>query len=281
MIALLATAFTAGLVSTVNPCGFAMLPAYLGYFLGLDGEKRSSSVTRALITGGVVSAGFLLVFGIAGAIVVAGVRSLTTVVPWIALFVGLGLVVLGIYTLRGKYLNIRLPLPKRMKRGRDHASIFVFGVSYAIASLSCTLPIFLSLVATTFTQTSFIRGFAAFLAYGAGMSLMLLGVTILLAIGKDGLIRRLRAASKAVSTISGIVLISAGLFIIWYWLSILASGAETLGSSGPAAWAERTSAALTGFVADRPLLVALGLLLVVVSGIYAAKHKRVEEDVAA
>ena len=26
-------AFTAGLVATINPCGFAMLPAYLSYFL--------------------------------------------------------------------------------------------------------------------------------------------------------------------------------------------------------------------------------------------------------
>ncbi|MGI8711506.1 MAG: cytochrome c biogenesis CcdA family protein, partial [Acidimicrobiales bacterium] len=24
------------MVATVNPCGFAMLPAYLGYFLGLE-----------------------------------------------------------------------------------------------------------------------------------------------------------------------------------------------------------------------------------------------------
>ena len=27
-------AFGAGMVSTVNPCGFAMLPAYLGLYLG-------------------------------------------------------------------------------------------------------------------------------------------------------------------------------------------------------------------------------------------------------
>ncbi len=279
MIALLATAFTAGLVSTVNPCGFAMLPAYLGYFLGVDEQKDTGSVGKALVTGGVVSAGFLVVFGVAGAIIVAGVRSLTSVVPWIALVVGFGLIALGIYTLRGRYLNLRLPLPKRMKRGRDHGSVFVFGVSYAIASLSCTLPIFLSLVATTFTQTTFIRGFAAFLAYGAGMSLMLLGVTILLAIGKDGLIRRLRSASKAVSTISGVILIGAGLFIVWYWVSILASGAESLGGSGPAAWAERTSALLTGFVADRPLLVAVVLLLLVGTGIYVARSRRARTDV--
>ena len=28
-------AFGAGMVSSVNPCGFAMLPAYLGLFVGI------------------------------------------------------------------------------------------------------------------------------------------------------------------------------------------------------------------------------------------------------
>ena len=31
----LGLAFAAGLVATINPCGFAMLPAYLSFFLGL------------------------------------------------------------------------------------------------------------------------------------------------------------------------------------------------------------------------------------------------------
>ena len=35
----LAIAFGAGMLATVNPCGFAMLPAYLGYFLGLEDAR--------------------------------------------------------------------------------------------------------------------------------------------------------------------------------------------------------------------------------------------------
>ena len=41
---------TLGMVATVNPCGFAMLPAYLSYFLGLEGEdagEAEASVTQA------------------------------------------------------------------------------------------------------------------------------------------------------------------------------------------------------------------------------------------
>ena len=74
----LALAFGAGLVATVNPCGFAMLPAYLSYFMGLnddDDRGRGASLRSALLVGAVVSAGFLLVFGIAGILITAGVRG--------------------------------------------------------------------------------------------------------------------------------------------------------------------------------------------------------------
>ena len=37
---LFAYAFTTGMLATVNPCGFAMLPAYLSYFLGIETRRR-------------------------------------------------------------------------------------------------------------------------------------------------------------------------------------------------------------------------------------------------
>ena len=48
MDARLALAFSAGMVATVNPCGFALLPAYLSYFLGLEeAELRTGGATTA------------------------------------------------------------------------------------------------------------------------------------------------------------------------------------------------------------------------------------------
>ena len=91
-----AFAFTAGLVATLNPCGFAMLPAYLSYFMGLDdGEAGSGSpALRAVQVGAVVSAGFLLVFGLAGILITLGVRAVVDALPWIAMLVGLGVMLL-------------------------------------------------------------------------------------------------------------------------------------------------------------------------------------------
>ena len=42
-------AFGAGMVALINPCGFALLPAYLGMFLGQkdEGTSRIASLNRA------------------------------------------------------------------------------------------------------------------------------------------------------------------------------------------------------------------------------------------
>lgn len=219
-------AFAAGLVATVNPCGFAMLPAYLSYFMGLEGTARPgavASVARGLTVGAVVSAGFLLVFAVVGALVELGLRSVIDYVPWAALVIGGSLVMLGVAMLGFGY-EPTLALPKLERGGssRRLTSVFVFGVSYAVASLSCTLPVFLTVVATATAATrSVASGTVTFLAYGTGMALLLVVVTLALALAKEGLVRRLRNAARVVGRVSGAVLILAGGYIVWYWAANL------------------------------------------------------------
>jgi cytochrome c-type biogenesis protein len=79
-------AFGVGMVAAVNPCGFAMLPAYLSLYLGAHEEdfgKRSSMsrLLRALLVGVVVSSGFVLLFGLAGLVISAGGTLLLDVMP--------------------------------------------------------------------------------------------------------------------------------------------------------------------------------------------------------
>lgn len=215
----LAVAFAAGLVATVNPCGFAMLPAYLSYFMGIDTgqQTRPEAVGRALTVGGVMSLGFLLVFGVAGIVFSAGFRALTTLLPWLALAVGVGIVILGIAMLRGYEMRVAGPKMSRGKGTGDLRSMFMFGVSYAIASLSCTLPAFLAVVASQLTTANLIGGIATFLAFGVGMSALLVALTIALALGKQTLVTRVRRMSQYVNKAAGTILVLAGGYIIWFW----------------------------------------------------------------
>ena len=65
------------------------------------------------------------------------------------------------------------------KEGRS--KLFVFGISYAVASLSCTLPVFLTVVANRPNPAS---GALTFVAYALGMSLVLMALSVALALAR-------------------------------------------------------------------------------------------------
>ena len=145
-------ALTAGMLATVNPCGLPMLPAYLSFFIsdGSDDERSPfAAVVRAVVVALFVALGFLAVFAVAGGLVSWVTHDVYEVTPWVTVGVGAVLVGLGIAMLLGRQIKVPLPRLDRGGRTRGLGSMFVFGVSYAIASISCTLPVFLAQVSST------------------------------------------------------------------------------------------------------------------------------------
>ena len=268
MTAALTLAFSAGMVATLNPCGFAMLPAYLSYFIGLHEEEdrsTASALRSALAVGAVVSAGFLLVFGVAGVVITAGFRSVIDWIPWLALTIGVAVIILGVAMLRGYEMTLGLPKANRAGKGKGYGNVFGFGVSYAVASLSCTLPVFLTVVATQLTQRSFAGGMVIFLAYGLGMSIVLLSLTIVMALGKQSLVHKLRASARYINRVSGAILVLAGVFIVWFWGTEIATGATALGGSGAFRFVEELSQRTLNLVADYTWIVA-GVFTALIGG---------------
>jgi cytochrome c-type biogenesis protein len=263
MTALISTAFAAGMVATVNPCGFAMLPAYLGFFLGAD-EDRTAERTGVVALS--VAAGFLVVFTVSGTLISIGLRAVVDVIPWAALAVGIGLVIAGIAQLAGRRLLPGVPGFTRARKSGSVGGMFVFGVSYAIASLSCTLPIFLSLVGGIVSADSLATSVLGFAAYGAGMATAVTGVTLVVAGGKSTLLTRIRRLSRHLDTISGVVMTVAGGFIVWYWATVLSGEGIALGSTGLVRWIDRTSATVTGFLGRNAGPVALVVVLLAILG---------------
>jgi cytochrome c-type biogenesis protein len=261
-----ALAFTAGLVATVNPCGFAMLPAYLSYFMGLSDDEVApggpAAVGRALIIGAVVASGFLLVFGVVGALVTLGMRAIIDIIPWAAMVIGGGVGLLGVAMLLGYEPVVNLPKIGRARPGKRYSAVFVFGLSYAVASLSCTLPIFLAVVAGSIPRTNLVSGVLLFLVYGLGMSLVLVVVTLALAFGKQRLVGSVRRSAASINRVSGAILVLAGGYIVWFWVTNLT---DPLAASGPIDTVERWSSQLTQLIGDRPLLsgAVLGAIMLV------------------
>lgn len=224
--------FGAGMLASINPCGFAMPPAFLSYFLATDeepsarahpaskqpGQSVKSRLPNALLIAGVCTSGFMVVFLAAGTAVSAGAYVLVRAMPIFGLIVGLALVVLGVLLLSG--LQIAIPgLHMSFVRKRTLGAIFLFGVAYALASLSCTLPIFLVAVGSTFLRGGLLQGVAQFLSYALGMGLVLAVATVSLALAKDAVVRWLKGLVRFVERAGALLLVGTGGYLVYYWLA--------------------------------------------------------------
>jgi len=274
-----ALAFTAGLVASVNPCGFAMLPAYLSFLIGSDhGDHGPAAAARALRVGLTVSVGFLVVFGAAGLALTAGARLITTAIPWAALLVGVGLTVAGGLMLAGRSLSVRLPGPTRAVSGHGTGATALFGVSYAVASLSCTLPVFLVVVGSAGTQGSLLAGVGTFAIYAAGMALPLLAVAVALALGKDAFVRRVRGTARYTTKIAGALLMVAGGYIVFYWATVLAPQDDGRAGGALITGVEDVSSRLTTAIGDQPLVSGLALVTMIAVAAWYAWRGRSDEE---
>lgn len=233
-------AFGAGMVSAVNPCGFAMLPAYLGLYLGTR-ELRAASAGGGSTYGGVgivvavpaqlargvlvtlvVTAGFIVLFGSAGVVIIAGGRIVVNAFPWLALAIGGVLVLMGGSMLLGRHYSVGLAARLASGLG-DPSSVsikgfFIFGLAFATASLSCTLPIFLTVVGGSLAVRGFGSAALQFVSYALGMGLVILFLTLSIALFKGAVVGQLRAVMPYVERISAAFMLVAGSYIVHYWL---------------------------------------------------------------
>ena len=150
MNGLLALAFTAGMLAPVNPCGFALLPAWITHTLGDTAtEPLGVRTARALRTGVAFTLGFAGTLAVAGLAISAGARALISAAPWLGLVVGVALVLLGVVMFTGRVLGLRLPTRAlRPATGPGGTTgIVLAGIGYAAASLSCTFGVLLAVIA--------------------------------------------------------------------------------------------------------------------------------------
>ncbi|WP_063806694.1 cytochrome c biogenesis CcdA family protein [Streptomyces regalis] len=225
-----ALALTAGMLAAVNPCGFALLPAYLTIFVsGGDRTGRRDAVTRALIATAAMTGGFAAVFGTFALVVSPLALTVERWLPWATVVIGLILLALGVWLLTGRELQVRLPKVHTTSRPADSAlSMGLYGISYAVASLSCTIGPFLALTTTAFRGSSVPGVVGVFLAYAAGMGAVVGVLTLTVALSRQAAVARVRAVLPYVTRLSGALLLIAGAYVAyygWYELRLLGGGA--------------------------------------------------------
>ncbi len=220
-----AYAFGAGMLATVNPCGFVLLPTYLAYFLGVEGARpgtRRAGIGRALVVSAAVSAGFFSVFLGVGLVTRWGFTWIRdSASGWLSLAIGALVLAFGVITLFGIHLPVFTPKLDAGGSSRTIRSMFVYGVAYAVASIGCTLPVFVGGVLGQVTESGFVGGVLSVATYGLGMGVVLSALTISLALARSGLLRVLRSAMARIDLLSGAILVLAGIYLLLYgWVAI-------------------------------------------------------------
>jgi cytochrome c-type biogenesis protein len=219
-------AFLLGVVAAFNPCGFALLPAYLGLYLNdrQAGDDLAARTRRSLKVSLVVAGAFTVLFGVTGALFSLASTLIVRLLPWLGLGVGVVLIVVGGMTIGGRLITFDAAQQFASRLGREAGTsstrgYAAFGLAYGLASLGCALPLFLALVGTAVVLGGVGSALLAFVLYGLGMAATLGVLTVLAGIVSFGILSRVRSVGRVVSVVGSVLLLVSGAYVVYYWLT--------------------------------------------------------------
>lgn len=284
---LLGLAFTAGTVAAFNPCGFAMLPAYLTLVIQREGGGQLAAVGRALAATGAMALGVLTVFGLFGLLTVSVASTIQRYLPYVTVALGFALAGLGVWLLSGRDLPGMSWNPLQQLTQRHGAkwaptarigSMFGYGVGFAIASLSCTIGPFLAVTGSALGSGSALDGALVFVAYAAGIALVVGVLAVAVALASTAAVARMRQILPYVNRISGAVLLVVGIYVAYYGWYELRLFNGTGGADDPVITAAgRVQRTLAGWVYQHgawPWLIMLATLVAGAAATLAWRRRR-------
>ena len=216
LVAAVAVAAIAGLVSFLSPCVLPLVPGYLSYVTGLAGADLDAGHRRGRIVAGVslFILGFAVVF-VAGAVLATRTTSLLALYTHrraIEIVVGILIIVFGLVfaglvpVLQREWRIQRLP-------SAGLAGAPVFGAVFALSWIPCTGPTIGVVFGLAAVESSVPRAVVLGLAYCLGLGLPFLafglGFQRLL-----GLFRAVRRNSRWVTRVGGALLVLTGLALV-------------------------------------------------------------------
>ncbi len=268
--------FIRGLVAAVNPCGFILLPTYLMYFLGVSGGApgtQKASLRRALKVSAAVSTGFLAVFLVIGFLSVPLRSTISSNSKYVTGFIAVALIVLGLAMLFGYKPPFMTPQIDSGKKDQTVKSMFIYGVAYAVASIGCTIGLFLATVFSARPDETFMNSVGNMVAYGAGMALLVSALTVGFAFANTGLLKFLRNSMQYIDRVAAAFVVLSGLYLAWYFYWVdLDNGGDPITD-----WAFARQADATAFLNDNWKVVGIILAATVTAAVVYVTFRQEDE----
>ena len=215
--------FIQGVFAFLAPCAVALLPGYIVAFISRN-SQNNPAVSRRLYRGLKLALlsilGILVVYALAGGLIIVAAQLLKDYMMWITIGMGAVLIVLGILMVMGKDISFSINMNNPTDRS-EAIEAFVFGIAYAIGALGCLFPLFLVVATQAMSAPSLWLGASYIGAYFVGISGMMIAAILLSTFAKDLLMKYLRKILPHMERITGGLLILAGAYVIYYQTALL------------------------------------------------------------
>ena len=270
----LSLAIVAGVLATFNPCGFALLPAYMGMIAAAnEGRSKSQALIGGLRFASGMTVGFILLFGTFGLVFAPFASVVSRYLPIVTIVVGIFIVALGFWLLLGRKVGNGAGLIKGWSPGESWISQVGYGLTFAIVSLSCTLGPFLAVTGASIRSSDFFGIVFTFVAFALGMGAAVSVIAVATALTGSQVSVWIRSKSEVISRVTGSLVILAGIYVAWFgWFEWRVNSGEQIGDpiigavTDAQAWVVNTLSSNSSLVITLAfIIVAAGIAGVVVS----------------
>ena len=223
----LPVAFAAGLVSFLSPCVLPLIPAYLAYLAGhglADAPRGAGGSPRSLLLlGAAFVLGFTLVFIALGA-TAGGIGSLLKDhLPLLRRLGGAVVILFGLH-MAGILRLFILDGERRLQPPPPDGSLWralVLGATFGAGWTPCIGPVLASVLVLAGSRASVHEGIGLLAAYGGGLAVPFLLLTIFLD-RLEGVLKRLLPYAARIRMAGGLLLSGLGVMIYtntFVWLN--------------------------------------------------------------
>ncbi len=212
----LLTSFFLGIVSTLNPCVLPLFPGFLVYLSGsqnLNEKKISRFFLGVFILAGVLTSMLIIGFVIAFLSI-----SIGKVLVWIIPIADILIISLGVLMLININPFKQIPMVRTFTSKNSLLNSYFYGFLYGPLTFPCSGPLIVGIFAYSVTVDEVLNKLFVFLAFGLGMGLPLLILSLLSGTFQRQIVRYFAHHSRLINIVGGVLLIGVGVFhIIYNW----------------------------------------------------------------
>lgn len=273
----LTVALLAGVLATFNPCGFALLPAYLTLVASTtEGKTRPQALLDGMRFAAGMTSGFVLVFGTFGLVISPFASAIQRYLPILTIVLGFALIAVGIWLSTGRSTTGPKIAVRGWAPGTSWWSQIGYGVTFALVSLSCTIGPFLAVTGTALRSDSIVNVVTTFVVFALGMGAAVLTLALATTFAGSSLTHWFRRHAGAVTRASGVFVILAGIYVAWFgWFEWRILQGDQVNDPVIGAVAH-VQARLTQFLAGipTPMLIAVIAAILTLGTVLAIRIRR-------